>query len=214
MNTLFLALLGISMATLWLLNSLAGIVGAIWLIFTGGWRLLVLGLMYCFIMPWAYTIATLPTWLIIPLVTKVANKGKRTTTLVLGFILSGYNNFILSLWVIYIFSWLVNRYTNYPLIALLLWGYSVAMGPVGYMASKEGPDAGSGTTMGVLLTQIAYLTLTINTALVFTGHNLLIPLWLIILIFTSFTAWMGFMSVPKKISEQIGNEKKKEDIAS
>lgn len=203
MKKLFLTLLKISMVSLWLFNLLAGIVGAIWLIFTGGWILVVFGLLYGVFMPWAYTIATLPTWLIVILFTKAAEKGKRFITSILGFILSGYNNIILSLWVFFVVSWLVNQYTQYSLIALLLWGYSVAMGPVGYMASKEGPDAGLGTTMGVLFTQIAYLTFTINTILIFFGHNPIIPLWLVILIFTSFLSWMGFISVPSRVEKKL-----------
>lgn len=211
MKKLFLALLKISMASLWLFNFFTGIVGAIWLIFTGGWSLVILGLLYGVVMPWAYTIASLPTWIFIPLITKVSEKGMRLAVSILCFIISGYNNFIFSIWVIFIFSLLVNQYTHYPLIALLLWGYSVVMGPVGYMASKEGPDAGSGTTMGVLFTQIAYLTLTINTIFVFAGYNPIISLWLIILVFTSLTAWMGFMSVPKKMSEKIDHADNKNE---
>jgi len=204
MKKLFLVLLEISMASLWLFSFLSGIVGVIWLIASGGIGLVIIGIIYSFVMPWAYTIVSLPTWLIIPLVVKSAEKGKRLTTGILGFILSGYNNFILSLWVSFIFIFIVTK-TQYPLPATLLWAYSVIIGPVGYMASKEGPDAGSGTTMGVLFTQIAYFVLAVN--LLFGNASLDggIWLWLLILVFTGFTAWMGFISVPKKVSGQIDN---------
>lgn len=196
----FRAILSLSLASLWFINVFSGIIGGVWLLFSGGWSIVVLGVLYGLVMPWFYTIATLPTWLIVPLLSKASEKGKRFTVSILGFILSGYNNFILSMWVVFIFSFLANQYTDYSLIALLLWGYSVAMGPVGYMASKEGPDAGSGTTMGILLTQIVYLILTINVIFAFMGVGLIIPVWIIILIFTSLTAWLGFVSVPKQSS--------------
>ncbi len=203
MKKLFLLLLEISLSSLWILNFFAGIVGAIWLLATGGWGLVVIGLLYSFLMPWVYTVASLPTWLIVPLVVKSAEKGKRLTTAILGFILSGYNNFILSIWVITIFVWVVSN-TQYPIIAVLLWGYSVVMGPVGYMAAKEGPEAGTGTTLGVLFTQIAYLVLVVN--LLF-GNSTLdgdIWLWILIFLFTLFTSWMGYMSVSGNTQEKLG----------
>ncbi|NMD01423.1 MAG: tetratricopeptide repeat protein [Bacteroidales bacterium] len=203
MKKLFLVLLEISLSSLWIINFFSGIVGAIWLVITGGWSLVVIGLIYSFLMPWVYTIASLPTWLIVPLVVKAAEKGNRVMTAILGFILSGYNNFILSVWVSFVFIWAVTN-TQYPLIAILLWGYSIAMGPVGYMASKEGPDAGTGTTLGVLFTQVAYLVLVIN--LLF-GNSALdggIWLWVLIFIFTLFTSWMGYLSVSSKTQEKLG----------
>ncbi len=192
---LFEAILAISLASLWILNFFSGIVGGIWLLLTGGGSIVLLGIIYSIVMPWGYTIASLPTFIILPLITKTIEKRMKLATSFLAFILSGYNNFILLVWVLFVFGQIVSN-PSYNFIALLLWGYSVAMGPVGYMASKEGPDAGSGTTLGVLFTQIIYIAFCINIFLTVSGSNLIIPVWLILIAFTGFTAWLGFVLTP------------------
>lgn len=45
-------------------------------------------------------------------------------------------------------------------LPLLLWGFSVTMTPLGYMAKNEGPDS-FGTSLGVMLSLVAYAVLTI-----------------------------------------------------
>ena len=204
MKGIFTALLTLTLATVWFFNFSAGIVGGIWLALTGDIGLVLAGLLFDFLMPFAYSIAFLPTLLLMPLIARFAGGGHRFLVSVLAFILSGYNNFILVIWVGTIFDWLIYQSSNSdPKIALWLWGYAVVMGPISYMASKEGPDAGAGTSMGVLFTQLAYLTLSINLLFGASKDSGFAWLWLLLLVFTGLTAWMGFLSVPKKISNEV-----------
>ena len=202
MKGIFTALLTLTLTTVWFFNFSAGIVGGIWLALTGGIGLVLAGLLFDFLMPFAYSIAFLPTLLLVPLIAKFAEGGHRFLVSFLAFILSGYNNFILIIWVSTVFNWLMTD-AGYPPIALWLWGYAVVMGPISYMASKEGPDAGAGTSMGVLFTQLAYLTLSINLVFGASRDSGYGWLWLLLLIFTGLTAWMGFLSIPKKISSKV-----------
>jgi len=198
---LFLGLVTLSLSTLWLFNFSAGIIGGIWLALTGGFWLVVLGLIISFVMPWGYTIATLPTLLLAVPITKLADGGHRILVSILAFILSGYNNFILAVWVSIVFVSLMSISGHSP-IALWLFGYAVVMGPIGYMASHEDPDS-MGTSLGMIFVQISYFVMSIS--LLF-GQSLEAAgmwLWLLILIFTGLTSWVGFLSVPKKVESEV-----------
>lgn len=196
MKNIFLWLLGISMATLWVFNFGAGIVGGIWLLASEGWSLVVAGLLVSFVMPWVYSIAFLPTMLIAPLLIKATESGSRFWASVLGIILAGYQYFIMAFWVTYVFGWIVLE-GGYSPIALTLWGYSVVMGPIGYMASKEDADS-TGTTLGVLFTQFSYIALAINY---FAGGsieqgNLIV--WIFLIIFVILVVSVLNLVLPKK----------------
>jgi len=196
MKRILFILLQISLATLWLFNFGAGLIGGGWLLLSGGWRLVVSGLLISFIMPWAYTIAFLPGMLFTGLFAKAVEKNSRFWASILGFIAAGYQYFILAFWVTYIFAWFVLE-GGYSTIALALWGYSVVMGPIGYMASKEGDNA-TGTTLGVLFTQISYIALVINH---FAGGsidqgNLIV--WIFLIIFVVLVVSVLNLVFPKK----------------
>ncbi len=194
---IFTSVLTLALSTVWLFNFSAGIVGGIWLAFTGGLGLIITGLIFGVIMPWIFPFATLPSFLLIKAIPKLEEGRHRFLVSILVAISAGYEKLILAVWVSFIFGWLVFQ-THYPSIALWLWGYATVMGPISYMAAHEGPDAGLGTSLGILFTQLAYFVLTINLA---NGGSQIAGygwLWLLIFIFTGFMAWMGFLLVPRK----------------
>jgi hypothetical protein len=208
MKKLLYWLLGLSLATLWLLNFSAGIIGGIWLITIGSIWFVISALILSFIMPFIYSIAFLPSLIFIPLLTKAMEKGNRFFTVILGLILGGYNNFLLAYWVLYVFNFIVMS-NNLPLIPTLLFGYAIAMGPIGYMAQKEGPDAGSGTTFGVLFVQIAYFILSVNLLLGESPDVGYLSVWILLIIYTVLVgALLGISYAPSKnkTENNIGSE--------
>jgi len=198
MKKLLLVLLEISLTTLWLFNFCAGIVGGAWLLLSGGWKIVILGLLISIIMPWAYTIALLPAFPITLLLAKVVEKKSRFWVSMLGFIVGSYQYLILALWATLAFGWFVLEFEGgYSPIALILWGYSVVMGPIGYMASKEVSDS-TGTTLGVLFTQISYIALAVNYLVGGSIEQGYLIVWLFLIVFAVLVVSVLNLAFPKK----------------
>jgi len=202
MKRLFLGLVVMCMSSLMVLNLLSGIIGGVWLVLTGGWTIVVLGLIYSVIMPWGYSLALLPNLLLVPFLVKAIDKKWRPLVGTLSFVISGYGNVVLTIWVIFVFSWVLS-YSSFNILPLLLWGFSTMMGPIGYMALKEGRDASLGTSIATLFVQLMYFLLCLNLYLL-NVFGFVVPIWLVILIFTSATSVMGITSfLNTKKEEQI-----------
>lgn len=201
MKNLLYWLLGISLATLWILNFFVGIVGGVWLIATGNLWFVVIAVIASFVMPYVYTIAMFPTMLFLPVIEKVTDNGNRALSAIVYFVLAGYNNLLLLFWVGYIFEFLVDN--DLPLLPTLLFGYAVAMGPIGYMAKAEDPKAGTGTVFGVLFVQLSYIILSINLLI---GVDLVAGygwVWLLWLVYTIATTSIGISYVKRKDKKKI-----------
>ena len=143
-----------------ILNFFSGIVGGLWLLFVGGWGLVVSGIIMSIFMPYGWSIAFLLQLILAPFLTKAAEKGNKFWVAILGFIANFYGNFLIVLWTYFAFNFFMDYRTEYSLLPLLLLGYSVALGPLQYMAQKEGPDS-SGSFLGVFLAQLGYIVLSI-----------------------------------------------------
>lgn len=142
------------------LNVFAGIIGGVWLLFEGEWRLVVCGFMASLLMPHVWWILCLPSLGIIALMEKFHNS--KFWWLSLGFINSLYNSFIFSLWVVLVFVPIfIGRSAPSNLMMFIpraLFGYSVAISPIAYIVSHDPPDA-IGSHSKRLLAQIEYLVL-------------------------------------------------------
>ncbi len=153
------AVIGVLVTGLIALNFFSGIIGGLWLAFSGGLSLVLLGIFLSFVMPFGYTIAALPQMGVLGILVKLIEGGHRLIGTLLGFIASFYGNIILAIWTIYVFDNLVVS-QSFNTIALLFWGYSTVMAPISYMASKEPPDS-MGTSLGLLLAQICFIALSL-----------------------------------------------------
>lgn len=201
MKSILYWLLGLSLATLWLFNFSAGIIGGIWLIALGNFWFVIFCIIISFIMPYIYALVMLPSLLLAPLLSKAIEKENRFFTVVLGFIAGGYSNFLLALWATYVFGFVVLS-NNFPLTPALLLGYAITMGAIGSMARGEGPDAGSGTTFGVLFVQVCYLIMTIST-IVGKPDVGYAWIWLLWFLYTIIITMLIGVSIPKRKGGQI-----------
>jgi hypothetical protein len=145
------------------LNVFAGIIGGSWLLFEGKWRLVVGGFIASFLMLNIWWIPWMPTLAINALVEKFHNSKFWWLTLV--FISLLYQSFIYSLWVVAVFVsiFIVGLGCGPPsnltmFIPRALFGYSVAVSPIAYMASHDPPDAIGAHSMR-FLSQLEYLVL-------------------------------------------------------
>lgn len=184
------------------LNFLSGIIGGLWILFSGGWRLVVYGVVISFVMPWLWTIAFLPQFIFLPFLTKAFDKGSKFWVAILGFFANLYGNVLIVIWTYFVLTLVLDYRSDYLLLPLLLLGYSVTLGPLQYMAQKEGPNS-SGSIMGVLLSQISYIVLSV--IVLFGGEpSILIPL-MFSLIFSIFIAIISAYSIEPK-SMEVTNE--------
>jgi len=168
-----------------LINSFSGIVGGIWLSFSGGLSLVLYGIGLSIFMPWGYSIAFLPQMGLAALLVNFVEKGNKLVVGTLGFITSVYGNFILAIWSVFVFESLIKNQPQ-PLIPLLLWGYSTVMAPLSYMASKEPPDS-TGNSMGLLFAQLSFILLTVLFLVGSYDSARNVALGILVLLFSSLT---------------------------
>jgi len=154
------AALSLTLVILWALNVFSGIVSGVWLAVIGEWRLIGVGIMMSLAMPWAFMIVMLPQLGLMGLLGPVVDRGKTFLLWPVGFLTSLYGNTVIGVWVFLVFLVFSAHMGNGNHIPLLLWGYATSMAPLAYMASKEPPDS-TGTNVGLLLAQLAYVLLVI-----------------------------------------------------
>lgn len=179
-----LAFLSALVMPLMMLNIFSGLVGGIWLAILGKWKLIGAGLLLSFAMPWAYAIISLPAFGLAALAILAKEKGSKINLFVLGFLSSIYNYVLLSLWNIVVLSNYLRGTESGSFVPHLLWAYSIAMAPLGYMASKEPPDS-TGTTIGLFFAEVCFIILAISWffRIPFKSSILIISVLIIILSF-------------------------------
>jgi len=148
------------------LNVFAGIIGGVWLLLEGEWRIVIGGFIASLVMPFTFIgdILWLPSLGLITLMSKFDDK--KCLWLILGFINSIYQSLIFSLWVVpvfFIFNAGLGNFVEYSeslfiSIPKALLGYSVAVLPIAYMASYDPPDA-IGAHSKRFLAQVEYILL-------------------------------------------------------
>lgn len=214
MKNVIVFLLSLTLGSLWLLNFSSGIIGGLWLVFSGGISLIIWGFLFSLVMPTAYTfICFLPSLPFTALLKWATDRNHKIIAYISAFLLSGFNNFILAIWSTSIFGFFIQN-NNFSLVPLLLWGYSVVMSPISYMARREGPNAGQGTYMAVLFTQLSYLVLTINLLLGGSAESGYLWVWLLLFIFTISTMWAikPFLTEKEEASNEYNVDKANSDF--
>jgi hypothetical protein len=122
------------------LNSFGGIIAFIWLMFAGEWTLIGYGVLGLLFSAFALSVPFLLSGAIAIAGIKIYQKIK-----ILGypfFLLAVLVNILtIIFWVGYVYQFAINNSNNSTSIfAVMLWAYCVSVGPIQYMASKEGRE--------------------------------------------------------------------------
>jgi hypothetical protein len=145
------------------LNIFGEIIGGVWLMFLGEWKLVICWFIFSIFAPYAYSIVLLIQIPLAGLSILTLKKNMKNLTLIIGFISSLITYLIITAYVLFIINKAVfiSESKGINIIALLLFGYGIATGPFSYMASKEGPEA-TGSFIAVFVSQIGYIVFAIT----------------------------------------------------
>ena len=139
------ALFSLLMFPIIIFNACGGIVAGIWLAVQGEWQPLLIGIGGLCASVFAISIALMPGFLFgVPAIVLI-EKGWKAPGYTFAFIGLLYTNLVMLAWhlgALVFFMKDANHHTFWP---LLIWSYSIATGPWGYMAQKEmqgGNDSG------------------------------------------------------------------------
>ena len=158
-----------------LINSFGGIIAFVWLIFESEWTLIIQGIVAFFVSSFIIAIAFLPAFGV-ALIGMFFYKMKIKILAYPIFYISALLNIaVISIWTLFVFSYaLDNSSSETSLIPITLWAYGVAVGPIQYMASKEGSE----NVGAQLLTTFSALgSLWMVFAISFLGYELLTAMW-------------------------------------
>ena len=158
-----------------LINSFGGIIAFVWLIFESEWTLIIQGIVAFFVSSFIIAIAFLPAFGV-ALIGMFFYKMKiKILAYPIFYISTLLNIAVISIWTLVVFSYaLDNSSSETSLIPITLWAYGVAVGPIQYMASKEGSE----NVSSQLLTTFSTLgSLWMVFAINFLGHELLTAMW-------------------------------------
>jgi len=158
-----------------LINSFGGIIAFVWLIFESEWTLIIQGIVAFFVSSLGLALALLPAFGV-ALIGMFFYKMKiKILAYPIFYISTLLNIAVISIWTLFVFSYaLDNSSSETSLIPITLWAYGVAVGPIQYMASKEGSE----NVSSQLLTTFSTLgSLWMVFAISFLGHELLTAMW-------------------------------------
>ncbi len=167
---MFYQLIDILGSSVEILNLLAGIVGGIWLLALGQWKLVAIGIFLIFFLHYGIAILLIPRILLTSLGVSLYEKGNSLSGSFFIFLSLLYNNLIFLAICLLTFAWTVGYYNNghfesmrigISYIPYLLWAWEISIGPWNFLASKE-PD--NEFTFIILLSgSIAYLAFLVST---------------------------------------------------
>ena len=158
-----------------LINSFGGIIAFVWLMFESEWTLIIQGVLAFFVSSLILAIAFLPA-VGVALIGMFFYKMKiKILAYPIFYISTLLSIAVISIWTFFVFSYaLDNSSPETSLIPITLWAYGVAVGPIQYMASKEGSE----NVGALLLTTFSALgSLWMVFAISFLGHELLTAMW-------------------------------------
>jgi len=172
-------------------NLLATLSGSIWLLILGHWVVVLLFFLISIFVPFFFGIAYM---LQVPLVFFAIFLSKKK--IMIGFVIFSFIGTLLGhvinlAWVISVFVYIISLagQLDAPVLPFLLAGWGMAIGPFQYMASREPPDS-IGTTVGMLVVQLAYLLLFLSYYVL----PVLVSLALIIIITLLFSGYVVMIS--------------------
>ena len=158
-----------------LINSFGGIIAFVWLMFESEWTLIIQGIVAFFVSSFIVAIAFLPAFGVAFIGMFFYKMKIKILAYPIFYISTLLNIAVVSIWTFFVFNYaLVNSSPETSLIPITLWAYGVAVGPIQYMASKEGSE----NVGALLLTTFSALgSLWMVFAISFLGYELLTAMW-------------------------------------
>lgn len=198
-RTIGAGVLGMVFFFIFFFNFFAGIVGGIWLLCAGQWRIVLIGFLASISMPWWWIVVSLPSLGFMALLVLLHDKNSRVGVAIIGVIAGLYDSFLIMGWLAAVFaSALMFAWEReITLLPMLLFAYSVATSPLLYMASKEPPDS-EGTNLTIFIVVIGSIFIVI---LGFLGVPLIYPLMVLcvlMLLRTLLLTALGVSMIPKR----------------
>ncbi len=138
--------------TFFIIMGILPLISIPWLLFTGGWAILLFGFVFVPFYSFLTTILLLPTFLFLPityLLKKFSEENKIGLTALFFFLNSLPPTIIVGICCLAILNYTVTLADQFSLIPLLLWSYLVALAPWMYLASKDTEESNS-TSIAVL----------------------------------------------------------------
>jgi hypothetical protein len=137
------ALAAIFMVPMFILNSLAGLVGGVWLLWLGDWKLVLVGFLAAACAPLWTSILLLPGLVFAGPGIAAIERGYTVTGIALASLSGLWTYIVVTIWCIAAF-WYVPHYWTHgqPIVPFLLFAYSVATSPWAIMAQKESQGGG------------------------------------------------------------------------
>ena len=157
------------------INSFGGIIAFVWLIFESEWTLIIQGIVAFFVSSFIIAIAFLPAFGV-ALIGMFFYKMKiKILAYPIFYISTLLSIAVISIWTFFVFSYaLDNSSPETSLIPITLWAYGVSVGPIQYMASKEGSE----NVGAQLLTTFSGLgSLWMVFAISFLDYDLMTAMW-------------------------------------
>ncbi|HWA28857.1 MAG TPA: hypothetical protein VG734_24615 [Lacunisphaera sp.] len=141
---------------LMLLNVLGGLVSGIWLAILGKWSAIFAGLVGMLGSVMLLGFAMMPGILLMVPAAKFAAKENYLGMYVFALGGSAYLFSLIAFWCTCVMWYFMQKATDGGAVPLMIWSYGIALGPLGYMASKEVEDNSSGLV--VFFAAIAYVS--------------------------------------------------------
>lgn len=171
------------------LNFSSGIISGIWLLAIGMWPVVIQGILYSIAMPFVYSIAAIPSLILVAPLTKFADSGNKVMVAFFGFLNVFYSNLLILFWVYFVFNGIVSTAIGITAIPLILWGYSTVLGPLGYMAKNE--QGSTGTALGIFFAQLSYIVIVILWLSGSAQNTSYVAIGAITLLFTLIPTWIA-----------------------
>lgn len=184
-----------------LFNMFAGIVGAVWLLCLGHWRVVLYGFLSSLTLPAWWFIVSLPTLALVPVLFFFSNRKNRVGLFIFTFLTDLYNSFLMTGWTAIVFFYCIDLIflEKMPLIPMLLFAYSVATSPFLYMAQKEPPDS-FGTNYSVSVIVIGSFLIVL---LFLCGLPFIYPLIILCVLMLIKTVYIAIVSVLLSVEGQL-----------
>jgi len=195
---------GTLLTVLFFLNTFGGLVGGIWLLCIGEWKLVLGTFFITFIVPMVFSLVMLPAFGFGILGVKAMEKENVIGLILCGVISTLYSYIVLSAWSLFVFDFFNRIHHEFGInyTPLLLWGYSIATGPFFYMASKDNPnELNMGSSMGCFFLMLIYIVFCLNLLIQIPILNLL----MLVIAATCFSAFQTATITVMAIEEKRNN---------